>query len=255
MKSITIDLNCDLGESYGHFKVGNDELVFPYLSSCNIACGAHGGDRLTIEKTVQLAKKYNVQIGAHPSYPDLAGFGRRKMTLKADELKATIKNQIAVVDGLSRSYGLNLKYVKAHGALYNSINKNEVEAMQFIEAVKAYKPDLAIMGQPNTVLEKLVQKEGLAYIKEGFIDRLYQPDGSLTSRNEPNAIFHEIDKMIEQFGQIVKNKEVKCSTGDMIPMKVHSLCIHGDNQNILPFLKSLKAYMEKERIKLVKSLV
>jgi len=251
---VEIDLNCDLGESYGNFKVGNDEAVFPFLSSCNIACGAHGGDPLTIEKTIQLVKQYNVQIGAHPSYPDLEGFGIRKMTLSPAELSAQVKTQIAVIDGLCRSYGIELKYVKAHGALYNHLNQDAADAQVFTKAISEYSDKLAIMGLPNSTLHQAAKHQKVAYIREGFIDRLYQADGSLSPRSEKGAVFDSIDQMIEQFKSIVINKSVKASDGNQIDLDVDSLCIHGDNPKITSLLTKLTEVTKLENITIRKSL-
>ncbi len=239
MSQIEIDINCDLGESYGHFKVGNDAVIFPYISSCNIACGQHGGDPLTIEKTIQTAIQHYVQIGAHPSYPDLAGFGRRKMTLPHKELQALVKSQIAIVDGLTNSHGAKLKYVKPHGALYNSLAKDANEAEAFVSAIQSYNATLAIMGLPNSQLEKAAKRSAIRFIREGFIDRLYQPDGSLAPRDMPNAVYKNVEEMIQQFLKIVVEGKVATSNGKEIAMEVESLCIHGDNPHAEELLKAL----------------
>jgi len=224
-----MDINCDLGESYGTFKVGNDELVFPYITSCNIACGQHGGDPLTIENAIQQAIKYGVQIGAHPSYPDLAGFGRRKMHIATEELKSVVKSQIAIIDGLARSHGARMSYVKPHGALYNSLAKDAAEAAAFVCAIKEYDDRLGIMGLPNSQLEQQANSAHISFIREGFIDRCYTEEGNLLARGEAGAVLDSVEDMLIQFESLANRQEVVSNTGKIIPMEVDSLCIHGDN--------------------------
>jgi UPF0271 protein len=240
-----IDVNCDLGESYGSFKIGNDALVFPFITSCNIACGQHGGDPVTTEQTIQNAIKYGVQVGAHPSYPDLAGFGRRKMQLSADELKSIVKSQIAIIDGLARSYGTKLKYVKPHGALYNSLADDADEAAAFVSAIGAYDNSLAIMGLPHSELEKAARSANINFIKEGFIDRRYQTGGRLQARSEAGAVLENVDDMIQQFEDLVTKRQVKTNSGHMINMQIDSLCIHGDNPKAAALLTALHEKAKK----------
>lgn len=247
-----IDINCDLGESYGAFQVGNDSKVFPYITSCNIACGQHGGDPITIENTIDEAIKHNVQIGAHPSYPDLAGFGRRNMQLSGTELRSLIKSQIAIIDGLARSKGSIMQYVKPHGALYNSLAKNKHEATDFTEAIASYNYELAIMGLPNSELEIAAQKKGLKYIREGFIDRRYHENGSLVSRSDEQAVLTSIPDMLLQFEKLAKTESVSTLEGKTMEMKVDSLCIHGDNPQVIELLIALHKKAQTLKIKLQK---
>ena len=248
----SIDLNCDLGESYKDKKVGNDEAVFPFITSCNVACGAHGGDPATTEKTILLAIEHNLQIGAHPSYPDLAGFGRRKIDLSPSELEATIKAQISKIDDMSNSHGAQMKYVKAHGALYNQVNKDELEAEVLVQTIKALNSELAIMGQPYTILQEICEAHGMRYIREGFIDRLYRPDGSLTSRTEPGAVFEQTDELLKQFWSLVMEQKVTTATGEELMLEVDSLCVHGDNPHVVPFLEDLQRTIQQENIEIKK---
>jgi UPF0271 protein len=235
----SIDINCDLGESYGHFKMGNDDNIFPHISSCNIACGFHGGDPLHIENTIKKALKYKVQIGAHPSYPDLAGFGRRKINLSNEELKASVKYQIAAVQGMVKSLGGELKYIKAHGALYNSIAHNEQEAEVFLSAVKEIDPQLAILGLAGSSFKEITEQYGFQFISEGFLDRKYLEDGSLISRREKGAVLDSVNSSVKQFISLAQKGEVETANGKTIPMRVDSLCIHGDNPLAEEILKSI----------------
>jgi|3_EtaG_2_1085321.scaffolds.fasta_scaffold20464_2 UPF0271 protein len=235
----SIDINCDLGESFGQFIMGNDDAVFPYISSCNIACGFHGGDPLHIENTIKKALHYNVQIGAHPSYPDLAGFGRRKIVLSHEELKAAVKYQISALIGMVKSLGGELKYVKAHGALYNSIAFGEKEANTFLSAIKEINPDLAILGLAGSPFQEITEESGLQFIREGFLDRSYHDDGSLMPRKEKGAVLETVEDSINQFISIAQNGEVQTTSGKRIPMEVDSLCIHGDNPLAEDILKAI----------------
>jgi len=235
----SIDINCDLGESYGHFKMGNDDAIFPYISSCNIACGFHGGDPLQIENTIKKALKYEVQIGAHPSYPDLAGFGRRKIDLSHEELKAAIKYQIAALKGMVQSLGGELKYVKAHGALYNSIAHDEREAETFLSAVKEMDSNLAILGLAGSPFQNYCEDNGWQFLREGFLDRRYLQDGRLMARKEKGSVLESVQESIDQLKTIVNKETVETSSGTFIPMKVDSLCIHGDNPLAEHILKAI----------------
>jgi UPF0271 protein len=235
----SIDINCDLGESFGQFIMGNDDAVFPHISSCNIACGFHGGDPLHIENTIKKALHYAVQIGAHPSYPDLAGFGRRKIVLSTEELKACIKYQISALMGMVKSQGGELKYVKAHGALYNSIAQDEKEAKTFLSAVKEINPDLAIMGLAGSPFQEIAQNLGFRFIKEGFMDRRYLEDGSLMPRKQQGAVLESVEESLQQFMTIAQKGEVETANGKRIPLQVDSLCIHGDNPLAEPLLKEI----------------
>ncbi|SMG14842.1 UPF0271 protein [Marivirga sericea] len=236
----SIDINCDLGESFGQFIMGNDGAIFPYISSCNIACGFHGGDPLHMENTIEKALHFKVQIGAHPSYPDLAGFGRRKIILSDEELKASIKYQISALMGMVKSQGGELKYVKAHGALYNSIAHNEKEAKTFLLAVKELNPDLAILGLAGSPFQEIAQNSGFRFIKEGFLDRRYLEDGSLMPRKEQGAVLESVDDSLNQFTAIAQKREVQTANGKRIPMNVDSLCIHGDNPLAEKILKGIR---------------
>lgn len=246
---ISIDINCDLGESFGQFIMGNDDAIFPHISSCNIACGFHGGDPMHMENTIKKAIHYGVQIGAHPSYPDLAGFGRRKILLAPDELKAAIKYQIAALQGMVKSLGGELKYVKAHGALYNTIAHDKTEAEVFLTAVNEINPNLTIMGLAGSPFQEYTRKFGFKFIREGFLDRRYQENGSLMSRKENGAVLESVEASLKQFQSIAENGEVETVTGNKIKMEVDSLCIHGDNPLAENILKAIHQSENKISIK------
>jgi UPF0271 protein len=240
MENNKIDINCDMGESYGQFKVGNDQAIFPYISSCNIACGFHGGDPLQIEQTIKGALEHNLRIGAHPSYPDLAGFGRRKMTLVAAELKATIKYQVAALKGMVESLGGQLSYVKPHGALYNEMAKNREEAIPVIEAILMIDPSLSLMGLAGSHLIEIAKEKQINFIAEAFGDRCYESNGQLVPRTEKGAVIYQPEQAVQQIVSIMRDQKIESADGFFIPIHAQSICIHGDNPAAVDILKKLK---------------
>ena len=245
---MTIDLNCDMGESYGRYQIGNDAAIFPYITSANIACGFHGGDPLSIERTIQLAIEHEVQIGAHPGYPDLMGFGRRKMHIPASDLKAMVKYQVAAIKGLAESHGGHLTYVKPHGALYNSMVKDAEETAVVVEAILAINENIAIMGLAGSRVKAIVEAKGGRFIAEAFADRRYEADGTLMSRLKEGAVLHDPEQIAAQVLQIVREKKVTTADGVKIEMDAQSICIHGDNPAALTILQHLDKAFQNANI-------
>ena len=243
-----IDLNCDMGESFGRFTVGNDENIFPYITSCNIACGFHGGDPVHMERTIGLALKHGVQIGAHPSYPDLNGFGRRKMQLHGAELKAILKYQIAALKGMVESMGGTLAYVKPHGALYNTASNDENETTIVIEAIREISPDLAFMGLAESLMGRLAKEKGMGFIAEAFADRRYHSNGRLVSRSVAGSVIHDPEMAVRQVLSIVRDQSVTSMEGERIAVRAQSVCIHGDNPAAVAILRELNRAFETNRI-------
>ncbi|MEM6378264.1 MAG: 5-oxoprolinase subunit PxpA [Bacteroidota bacterium] len=237
--STTIDLNCDMGESYGRYQIGNDDLVFPNITSSNIACGFHGGDPRHIEQTIRKAIQYKVQIGAHPGYPDLQGFGRRRMQIPTVELKSIIKYQVAALKGLVESHGAQLKYVKPHGALYNTMAKDEKEATTVVEAILSIDPSLKIMGLAGSLVEQVVAQKGGQFIAEAFADRRYNKDGTLQSRATKGAVLEDPQAIAEQVLSIVQNQQATTIDGHLVSIQAQSICIHGDNPAVVPILSAI----------------
>lgn len=200
-----VDLNSDLGESFGSWKMGNDEQILPVVSSANIACGFHAGDPLGILKTLQQAVKLDVTIGAHVSYPDLVGFGRRNMDLSQDELIADVLYQISALDGLAKVAGSKVQYVKPHGALYNTIAKDPVQAEAVIEAIKMYNPALVLVALAGSDLVAQARQAGLKVVSEAFADRAYNRDGSLVSRRLEGAVLHDAEFVAKRVVAMLKN--------------------------------------------------
>ncbi|MCR9287543.1 5-oxoprolinase subunit PxpA [Saprospiraceae bacterium] len=248
MKTLQIDINCDMGESFGNYKIGNDEEIMPYISSANIACGFHGGDPFHIEQTIKNALKYGISIGAHPSYPDLQGFGRRKMTIKNAELKAILKYQIAAVKGLVESYGGTLKYVKPHGALYNTAANDANETYVILEAIDEIDPKILLMGMAGSITEEVAKKENIPYVAEAFADRSYTENGRLMSRQKNGSVLYKPNEIVEQVLSIILEKKVKTQTGKLINLTAQSICIHGDNPNVIEILKGINDALNLKNI-------
>lgn len=243
-----IDINCDMGESYGNFKIGNDSAIFPYITSCNIACGFHGGDPLHIEKTIQGALAYGVQIGAHPSYPDLAGFGRRHMQIPEDELRALVKYQIAALKGMVESLGGQLRYVKPHGALYNTAAHQAKEAMAIIKAIQEVDESLYLMGLAGSPIEQLAAERKIPFVAEAFADRKYMADGRLRSRSKIGAVIDSPEEAAKQVVDIVLRRQVETYEGDYWALEAQSICIHGDNPAAVSVLQAIDRQLQENEI-------
>ena len=224
-------LNCDLGESYGRWTMGMDAAVMPYIHQANIACGFHAGDPLTMRHTLALAAEHGVAIGAHPAYPDLVGFGRRSMTLSREEIIANLHYQIAALDGMAQSLGLALTYIKPHGALYHDMmGRSEVRAA-IIEALVSYHRPLALMLQATVQADEhraAAAAAGVPLLFEAFADRCYADDGSLLPRSQAGAV-HNRERMLAQVAQLLQENTVTTVSGNIIPLQVDTLCVHGDN--------------------------
>jgi len=241
-----IDINCDLGESYGRFKIGNDDAVFPYLTSCNVACGFHGGDPQTMEQTILSAIDHNVVIGAHPSYPDLQGFGRRRLQMDGGELKAAIKYQVGALKAMCESQGTSVRYVKPHGALYNACFSNPAETTAVLEAIEEIDQNLILMGLAGSLMEEVSVQLGRPFIAEAFADRRYTAEGFLQSRSEVGSVISTADDAVQQVLDIVMKNQVTSYDGAILDVKAQSVCIHGDNPAALQILQALdQAFAEK----------
>jgi len=227
----TIDINCDMGESYGDVIVGNDDSIFPHITSCNIACGFHGGDPMHMEHTIKAALTYCVRIGAHPSYPDRENFGRKRMTIPADELKALLRYQITALIGMTKALGGSVTYVKPHGALYNTAADNASEANVIVEAISTVDPHLALMGLPDSAMQEAANLYGIAFIAEAFADRRYHNNGRLVSRQVEGSVIEDPQIAAQQVLSIVLKREVSSIEGEVIPVVAQSICVHGDHQN------------------------
>ncbi|MEH7383823.1 5-oxoprolinase subunit PxpA [Bacillus sp. JJ1521] len=246
----TIDLNCDLGESFGAYKIGNDGQVLPLISSANIACGFHAGDPHVMNQTVELAKKYDVAIGAHPGFQDLVGFGRRAMAVSPSDVYDLILYQIGALSAFCQAQDVKLSHVKPHGALYNMAAVDTSLAEAIARAIAKFDPTLALYGLSGSKLVEAGEKYSLITVSEVFADRTYQSDGTLTPRTEPSAIIHDSQDAIKQVLQMVKEQTVHTATGEVIPIKTDSICVHGDNTHALQFVQKLRSALTNEGIKI-----
>jgi 5-oxoprolinase (ATP-hydrolysing) subunit A len=245
-----VDINSDLGESFGNYKIGNDAEVMKYITSANIACGFHAGDPLVIERTIKLALENNVAIGAHPGYPDLQGFGRRSMKLSTDEIRANVFYQVAALKAMTEALGGKLQHVKAHGALYNDASVNEEIAKAIAEAVLMIDPSLIFMGLANSKMIELAKKLGLKTASEVFADRAYTKAGTLVSRTLAGSVIHDADVCNKRVLKMIKEKKVTEIEGSEIGINAESICIHGDNPSAIEMAKQLKQHLEINGIKI-----
>ncbi|MGP4041398.1 5-oxoprolinase subunit PxpA [Gracilibacillus sp. D59] len=235
-----ITLNCDLGESFGTYRIGNDEAIIPLVDAVNIACGFHAGDPHTMNKTVQLAKKYQVNIGAHPGFQDLQGFGRRNINISPEEAYDLVVYQLGALRGFVTVHGVQLAHVKPHGALYNMACKKRALADAIAQAVYDVDPNLTLVGLANSELTNAGEEKGLRVANEVFADRTYQPDGSLTPRSEPNAVIRDIEQAMKQVNEIVTKGKVTTINGDNINIKADTICVHGDSIEALHFVQRIR---------------
>lgn len=230
---MSLRLNCDLGESFGSWKMGLDEAVMPHIDQANIACGFHAGDPLVLQKTLTLAKQNNVTIGAHPGYPDLVGFGRRTIKATPAELRAMVQYQIAAIDGMAATQGLSLSYVKPHGAMYNDMMADAAVRATIMQAIAEYHRPLVLMLQSTPQAEQLLEEAKAAGIElwfEIFADRCYDDDGKLLARTKPGAV-HTKEKMLAQVKQLKDQGTVTTVSGHTLNLRADTLCVHGDNMD------------------------
>lgn len=237
--SHAIDLNCDMGESYGAWRMGNDEAVLGFVSSANVACGFHGGDPSTMRQTVAAAMARQVAVGAHPSLPDLVGFGRRVMQITPQEAYDMVVVQVGALAAVAATQGTRLHHVKAHGALYNMAAKDAALAQAICRAVRDVDASLVLYGLAGSQLVRAAQDLGLRAAHEVFADRTYQDDGSLTPRNQPGAMIEDADTAVAQVLRMVREGVVRSTGGRDVPVQADTLCIHGDQPNALVFARAL----------------
>ncbi|TWT04520.1 LamB/YcsF family protein [Planococcus sp. CPCC 101016] len=247
-----VDLNCDMGESFGAYRMGNDEEILDYVTSANIACGFHAGDPSTMRKTVKLALEKNVGIGAHPGLQDLVGFGRRNIALSPQEAYDLTIYQIGALYGFVKAEGGRLQHVKAHGALYNMAVKNTALSEAIAEAVYKIDPELVLFGLSGSEITKAGEKIGLRTANEVFSDRTYQRDGSLTPRTESNALITDPGIAIDQVIRMVKENKVATVENTDVDLQAETICIHGDGVHALDFASEISRSLKEAGINLVK---
>ena len=244
----TVDLNCDLGESFGAYRIGNDEEILHCVTSVNVACGFHAGDPSVMRKTVQLALEKGVKIGAHPGLQDLIGFGRRNINISPQEAYDIVLYQIGALNGFLQAEGGRMQHVKPHGALYNMAAKNKELALAIAEAVYKINSDLILFGLSGSELISAGQSIGLKTASEVFADRTYQNDGSLTSRLEKDALIESDEAAVAQVITMVKEGKVLSQQGTDVAIKADTICIHGDGAHALSFASHVKKSLQLSEI-------
>lgn len=243
-----VDLNSDLGESFGNYTIGMDDAVIAHISSANVACGYHAGDPLVMDKTVASCKTAGVAVGAHPGYPDLIGFGRRNIACSPKDAKAYVKYQLGALIAFTTAHGLKLQHCKPHGALYNQAAKDPALARAIAEAVYEVDPNIILLGLANSFLISEAEAVGLKAASEVFADRAYQADGSLVPRSKPGAVIHDKEEAIARTIRMVKEGTVVAITGETVPLKADSICVHGDNPSAVEFVKNIRARLTEEGV-------
>ncbi|WP_313603321.1 LamB/YcsF family protein [Rhizobium sp.] len=242
---LTIDINSDLGESFGAWKMGDDSAMLDIVSSANVACGFHAGDPAGILKTVKAAAERGVAIGAHVGYRDLAGFGRRNMDPTSEELIGDVIYQIGALQGLAKAAGTRVTYVKPHGALYNTIAIDKRQAKDVIDAILAVDPSLVLMALAGSQLVEQARAAGLTVVAEAFADRAYTPEGNLVSRREKGSVLHDPDLIAERMVRMVKEGVIEAIDGTLTKIDAQSICVHGDSPGAVAMAKRLREKFEQ----------
>jgi UPF0271 protein len=236
-----MDLNADLGEGFGVWRLGDDEALLDVITSANVACGFHAGDPSTMRRVCAAAAVRGVAVGAQAGYRDLAGFGRRRIDYDLGELRDDIVYQIAALDGFCRVAGTRVRYVKPHGALYNTAAVDEGQASAVVQALRDYDATLPVLCQPSSVLARLAADAGLAVVAEGFADRGYRADGTLVPRSQAGALLHGVDAVVAQAVRMAESGEVVAVDGTVVPCAVASICLHGDTAGAVGLARAVRA--------------
>ncbi|MBT8236150.1 MAG: 5-oxoprolinase subunit PxpA [Bacteroidia bacterium] len=242
-QKLRIDLNCDVGEGQG-----NEAQLFPFISSCNIACGGHAGDAASIREILRLAEQHQVKVGAHPSYPDRKNFGRISLDIKDEALKASIKNQLSEFFTIAHEENIQVHHIKPHGALYNDIAGNEQLAELFLTAAADYLPGCQLYAPFGSCIAELALNSGVAVCFEAFADRNYNENLSLVSRKLANALITDPQTMTDHVLRMVKEKQVLTLEGSLVPIQAQTFCVHGDTPDAVSLLEKLHTFLENEQI-------
>ena len=246
----TVDLNSDLGESFGRYTIGNDDKIIPLISSANVACGYHAADPVVMGKTIAMAKEAGIRVGAHPGFPDLMGFGRRNMNVTPAEAKAYVLYQLGALDAFCRVNGVKMQHVKPHGALYNMAAKDYALSTAICEAIKEFDSNLIVLALSGGQLAKAAQDMELRTAMEVFADRGYEEDGTLVNRRKEGALIKDEDEAIARVIRMVKEGVVTAVTGKDIPIQTDSVCVHGDGEKALLFVEKIRKALTENDIKI-----
>jgi UPF0271 protein len=245
-----MDLNSDLGEGYGRWTLGDDAAMLQVVTSANVACGFHAGDPATIDRTVRTAVELGVAVGAQVSYPDLVGFGRREIDLPPGDLTADVLYQLGALEAFARAAGSRVRYVKPHGALYNRIARDPVQAAAVVEAIRRYDPDLPLLTLPGSAAMAAAAGAGVPAVAEGFADRAYTGEGRLVSRREPGAVLHDPGRVAARALRMATEGRVETVDGGEVTVAVRSLCVHGDTPGAVELARAVRAALEEAGVAL-----
>ncbi|WP_019200870.1 LamB/YcsF family protein [Tsukamurella sp. 1534] len=243
-----MDLNADMGESFGRWTLGDDEALLDVVTSANVACGFHAGDPLTLLRTCELAARAGVVIGAQVGYRDLAGFGRRFIDVAPDDLRADVLYQLGALHGLARAAGTRVLYLKPHGALYHAVTTSQAQARAVVDAVLAFDQGLSILGAPGSHLLRLAGDAGLRTVREAFADRAYTPDGRLVDRREPGAVLHDPEAIAAQAVRLATEGTVGTIDGRSVDVDAQSICLHGDTPGAVASARAVRAALQEKGI-------
>ena len=243
-----VDLNSDLGESYGRYTIGMDERIIPLVTSANVACGYHASDPVVMQKTVREAKKAGIGVGAHPGFPDLMGFGRREMAVSSAEAKAYTLYQLGALAAFCQAEGVKLQHVKPHGAMYNMAARDYELARAICEAVAEFDRNLIVLALSGGEMVRAAGELGLRTAFEVFADRAYEEDGSLVNRRKPGAMITDEEEAIRRVIRMVKEQKVETITGKDIAIRADSVCVHGDGEKALAFVEKIRRALQEEGV-------
>jgi 5-oxoprolinase (ATP-hydrolysing) subunit A len=239
-----LDLNSDLGEGYGRWSVGDDDAMLQLVTSANVACGFHAGDPGTIDRTVRTAVEHGVAVGAQVSYPDLVGFGRREIDVAPAELTADVLYQLGALEAFARAAGSRVRYLKPHGALYNRIARDPVQAAAVVEAIRRYDPTLPLLTLPGSAAMAAAAEAGVPAVGEGFADRAYTAEGRLVSRREPGAVLGDPERVAARALRMATEGRIETADGGEVAVEVRSLCVHGDTPGAVELARAVRAALE-----------
>lgn len=246
-----IDLNSDLGESFGAWPMGQDEALMASITSANIACGFHAGDPSVMRRTVALAAQHGVAVGAHPGFPDLVGFGRREIQATPREVEDLVLYQVAALAGIASAHGTGLQHVKAHGALYNQACRDAALADAIAAAVAAFDRSLILLGLPDSELLRAGTRAGLKVAAEVFADRAYEPDGSLASRRKAGSVIHDAEVVVARAVRMIRAREVVATDGSVIPLNADTICLHGDTPGAAELARQVRQGLQAAGVQIV----